>query len=78
MNNINDRFDELFGKEENKQTVLLYLSSFMGHKNNPQDLSVKMHQAQLLQVYLENSTVHNKEFYIEIAKDILQIYSNKQ
>ena len=78
MNNINDLFDELFGKEENKQTALLYLSSLIGHTDNTQDLPVKIQQAKLLQAYLANRTIPNKDFYTEIVENILQILAKEQ
>ena len=78
MNDIRHLFDELFCKEENRQTALLYLSSLMGHTEDPQDLPIKLQQASLLRAYLESSEVPHKEFYMEMVADILQILSKVQ
>ena len=73
MNNINDLFDELFGKEENKQTALLYLSSLMVHTESPEDIQVKTEQAKLLQTYMNACSHSNKVYYLEIITKILQM-----
>ena len=50
----------------------------MGHSDNAQDLPVKIRQAKLLQAYIENHTTPNKDFYMEIIENILQILAKEQ
>ena len=76
MNHSNELFKDLFCDPANKSFARMYLASLAGETENAEAYHKKTKQISLLYGFFESSTCVDKEYYLQILRDIESILEN--